>query len=292
MIIVQLNGGLGNQLFQYAAGRRLAIHHHVPLKLDLRSYEQAQAVVRTYRLSQFAISAAAADNHEIWRLRGDESRIGRAYRWGQARLPIRQRRYVREPHFHVEPAILELGSTAYLEGYWQSERYFADISATLREDLTLPPPSGRNRELAEAIKSSTAVSVHVRRTDYLNPRNLAIHGVCSLDYYRAAIDLLEAKVPQAQFYIFADDPNWARANLMNGPRMQIVDHNGPEHDYEDLRLMSYCRHHIIANSSFSWWGAWLNPAPQKLVVAPARWFITAERDTRDLLPPTWLRLPN
>lgn len=178
------------------------------------------------------------------------------------------------------------------DGYWQSERYFVDAADIIRAEfkprLALEP---ENAATAAAIDGVTAVSVHVRRGDYVTDKvTNAYHGVCSLDYYRAAIARIAERVASPHLFVFSDDHAWVQENLRSNYPTTYVTANSPDRGYRDMQLMSRCRHHIIANSSFSWWGAWLNPRPDKVVVAPARWFIDKSNDTRDLLPGEWLRV--
>jgi len=179
----------------------------------------------------------------------------------------------------------------FLRGYWQSEKYFIDIADILRQDLMLKSPSSRlNLELAKKIQSSLSVSLHVRRGDYAH--DLATHqthGLLPLDYYRAAINYILRLFSDASFFLFSDDIPWIKENLKIDAPHCYVDHNTPQTDFEDLRLMSLCKHQIIANSSFSWWGAWLCQNPEKVVVAPRQWY-RIEIDTRDLVPEDWIRL--
>ena len=198
----------------------------------------------------------------------------------------------REPHFQFDPALLELRAPVYLDGYWQSERYFSSIAVLLRQELTAKAPlDPKNEALARSIDAVNAVSLHVRRGDYVdNPATTRFHGVCSLDYYQRAIDYISLRVEAPHLFVFSDDPQWTRANLRYAAATTFVDANPPDRGYRDMGLMARCRHHIIANSSFSWWGAWLNPSCEKIVIAPDRWFSAARNDTRDLIPPGWVRL--
>jgi hypothetical protein len=180
----------------------------------------------------------------------------------------------------------------YLQGYWQSERYFLKHASTIRKDFTFrQSPSGQNADLMRTILDSAAVSIHVRRGDYVsNPKTFANHGICTPEYYFNAIDIMRQRVPNARFFAFSDDPQWVTSVL--APRcdgMIVVDHNQAEDSCNDMQLMSLCRHHIIANSSFSWWGAWLNQNPDKIVVAPRNWFANG-KDSTDLIPETYIRL--
>ncbi len=180
----------------------------------------------------------------------------------------------------------------YLQGYWQSEKYFKDIEKIIRDDFTFSEePDYQNKQMADTIKCCEAVSLHVRRGDYVsNPVTTEYHGICSEDYYRRAVREVERYCKNPQFFVFSDDPSWAKENLETGYPTTIIDFNGSEKDYEDLRLMSLCQHHIIANSSFSWWGAWLSWNPQKIVIAPKKWFNRPEINTQDLIPESWIRI--
>jgi hypothetical protein len=199
----------------------------------------------------------------------------------------------REKGLEFDPAMLSIGAGTYLDGYWQCERYFKDLAERIREDFKiLTAPNEANAMMLQQILETEAVSVHIRRGDYVsNPETNAVHGTCDLDYYVRAAELMKSRVGRPlRFFVFSDEPAWVRANLDLGAEMTFIEHNGPNADYEDMRLMSACKHHIIANSSFSWWGAWLNPSPNKLVVAPKRWFRTNNLSDRDLVPTDWIRV--
>lgn len=293
MIIVYLQGGMGNQMFQYAAGRRLASHLGASLKLDISRLSTAEPGItpRAYALAPFPINAALATPEEsrtLWQKPG----------WWGGRLwqTIKgcRQTHIRERGFRFDPAILELGDDVCLEGYWQCEKYFLDAASVLREDFTLTvPPAGGNAQLLRQIEQCPAVSLHIRRGDYVADRRVAArHGTCSDAYYQNAVRLMAQRVPKPHFFVFSDDPEWVRDHFAISHPMTVVEHNGPEQAHEDLRLMSSCRHHVIANSSFSWWGAWLGKNPGKVVVAPERWFSDPAIYTADLLPASWLKVAN
>lgn len=287
MIITRLQGGLGNQMFQYAAGLRLAVARRTTLKIELSLLGVRDGrTARSLELDRFRISAQRATPEEVEALLAKRSLAVRL----ASRLDPRAA--ARERHFHYDPDVAHLPDDCCLEGYWQSERYFADAAKAVRKEFVFAnEPVGRNAELAREIAARTAVSVHVRRGDYASdPATHAAHGLCPIDYYRCAIAWIAARVRDPLFVLFSDDPEWTRAHLDAGPGTLVIDHNGPRDGAEDLRLMSLCRHHVIANSSFSWWGAWLAPDPHKIVVAPERWFPDRTRDTRDLLPGGWVKL--
>jgi hypothetical protein len=289
MVVTQLLGGLGNQLFQYAVGRALAHANGVRLKLDVSAFGTYR--LRPYALKPFKIEADVLTPAEA-RALGVGRPAGAARTvWhrltGRPRIPV-----VAEASFEFDPAVLHARPPCYLKGYWQSPRYFQHMAELIRSELAVAGPlSDRNRALTEQIRSTVAVSVHVRRGDYVSDSQTnRYHGSCEPDYYREAERLLRARVGDMQLYVFSDDPQWARDNLSFSSPAVIVSHNGPERPEEDLRLMTLCRHHIIANSTFSWWGAWLCPQADKLVVAPKQWFRAAAHRTGDLLPSDWITL--
>jgi hypothetical protein len=294
VIITRLIGGLGNQLFQYAAGRRLAQVRGTELKLDVSGFSnQNYRTIRHYELAPFNVTQAFASEEDIAKLaRPNSNLLSRLFHRITRKGEKFPKSYIPESHFHFDPRILDLPDGVYLDGYWQSEKYFADIVELIRKDVTFrEPPSGRNAELAREIAECQAVSLHVRRGDYVtNEITHRTHGTCGLDYYDKAVSYIAERVKQPVFFIFSDDPLWVRESIKLNHPVRIVDHNDPGHCYEDLRLMSLCRHHIIANSSFRWGGGWLNPRPDKIVVAPERWFNNYDADTRDLCPAGWVRL--
>jgi hypothetical protein len=199
--------------------------------------------------------------------------------------------HYRERWFHFDPEVRALPDNVYLEGYWHSERYFVEHSANIRKELTVTAElMGRNRELADKLSVVNSVSVHVRRGDYVhNPTTNAYHGVCAPEYYHRAAEVIASSVVDPLFVVFSDEPGWAVQHLkFRFPVCHVTD-NG-ETPHEDLRLMSLCKHHIIANSSFSWWGAWLSANPDKIVIAPERWFNNPTINTVDLTPVGWHRI--
>lgn len=289
MIIVCLKGGLGNQMFQYAAGRNLALRHGVPLKLDLSSFEgnQAGSTPRRFALDCFAIEALKAPPWEVMLMTG---RGGSLCKTATARLIGLFCSYwsYRERRFQYDPDLMNLPDNVYLEGYWQSERYFCNIHETIRREFSLKEePDGKNRELADLIGEVNSVALHVRRGDYVeNPVANASHGVCELSYYNNAVKRVVQRVENPVFFVFSDDPGWCKENLLIPFQTHYLDHNG-EQPHEDLRLMSLCRNHIISNSSFGWWGAWLSSNQDKIVIAPKKWFNDPTINTDDVVPVGW-----
>lgn len=292
MIIVCLKGGLGNQMFQYAAGRRVACLQNVPLKLDLSWYGKnfLGETPRSYALAPFSINAEIATEQEIAKLFRPDT--GRIKRFVNLLNPFYRQSHIREKKSHFNSSFRILPDS-YLDGYWQSEKYFKDIAPIIRHDFTMrAAPDGFNRKVSVVINDCNAVSIHFRRGDYITDAKTGKHhGVCSIDYYKSAVELVATRVVRPHFFVFSDEPAWVSDNFKIPHPMTVISHNGPDQPHEDLRLMSLCRHHIIANSSFSWWGAWLNPRPDKVVIAPARWFNDSSIDTRDILPTSWLTSP-
>ena len=288
MVIVRLNGGLGNQMFQYAAGRALADRLGSELLLDTRAFERLLALDaytrRSYALAPFKLRArvATAADLENWPLWVMEL--------GMRLRPVRAlfRRWHFESAITYDPGVLALHEPVCLVGYWQSERYFIAIAERLRADFTLAQPmSGDNARLLERAHSANSVGLHVRRGDFASLEDAAqLHGLCSLDYYRRAIGILRDRCPECHFLVFSDDPQWARAELPLDAGAVFVAGNEQQPE-QDLGLMSACRHHIIANSSFSWWAGWLGYHPEQIVIAPAPWYASAKLDARDLAVSRW-----
>lgn len=287
MLTVALQGGLGNQLFQWAFGQGLAARG-LPVQYDVGLFDLDPG--RRYMLDKLGLSLPLSRHGGI----------------GQT---------IHEGTLRYQPDIWERAARAkdaVLRGYWQSERYFADIACQIRDPLRLE--DGWSQEsigvaMDIAKHGERACAVHVRRSDNLRPAGIAVHGLLSSPdcrYYPRAMALVASKVPGVHFYVFSDEPDWCREH-MAGPGVTIVGHNRPSftvdagHDLhwqdggrevEDLYLMSLCRHAIIANSSFSWWGAWLgdaNPAG-RVVCAPARWFASRELDATDIGPGRWTKV--
>ena len=293
MIIVRLIGGLGNQLFQYAAARRLAVKQQTSLKLDITNF--AKDPLRTYSLAPFRTQAAPASSAELNQAIGpQDSVIGKFLFRARQALPSQTNWTVlREARVGpLDERVLLATGNIYLNGYWQSEKYFDDIADAIREELTVRlAPDACNGAMIEAIQNAEAVSIHIRRGDYVsNPHTNRVHGTCSLDYYQQCVRQICDEIHNPHFFIFSDDQQWVKDNLQIARPTTFVDHNSAATAHEDLRLMSLCKHHIVANSSFSWWGAWLNPSPTKIVYAPQRWYNDPTVNTRDVVPSSWRRV--
>jgi hypothetical protein len=302
MIVVKLIGGLGNQLFQYALGRHLAEINSTLLKLDLSGFEEYK--LQRYGLHCYNIWQHIASIEELkafkqennTRLSRLKTKIGK--RFNLSLYPTskfyQNVTVLKEKCYSFDPLVLEHNGNIYLDGYWQSEKYFLEIRDILLKEFTIKHLQDLgNNELSKLIQTKESISIHIRRGDYVNnPITNMVHGLCPLDYYQNAVELITKTIPNCHFYIFSDDPSWAIENLKLDYPTTIVNHNNSSTNYEDLRLMSLCSHNIIANSSFSWWGAWLNTNSDKIVIAPKKWYNDnlLNAQTVDLIPDKWIRI--
>jgi len=290
MIITRLVGGLGNQMFQYAAGLRLARANDLPLKLDVTAFADYW---RPFGLRDWMVDEPDATTDEISALRGPTP--GRLRRLVERALALRSshRSCHREgAMLRFDARVLSIRGPAYIDGFWQDERYFLDIAAEVRERFRprLPMPSEAMKVLAE-IECGTSVSMHFRRGDYVSTaRRRRIHEVCGPEYYRAAISRMRERVPHATFFIFSDDIPWCRRLDLVDSTMRFVELGREVPPSTEMALMSRCSHHVIANSTFSWWGAWLNPDPERIVVAPRRWSRSWRWLFSRVVPSRWIRI--
>jgi hypothetical protein len=290
-VIVRIEGGLGNQLFQYAAARSLADRLGCGLLLDIRGI--AENGDRPYQLDLYSIRAEVADGKLLeslpaWR----SSRISRLRQSLSSLLPSMVQSPVFWPRsFAYDNRLERLKHPVYMVGYWQTERYFAWNRGRILDDLTLRAGLTTDAGWLEKIKGSNSVCLHVRRGDYVNnPLAAKQHGTCNVAYYRRAVEMLVRQCPEIEVFIFSDEPQWAADNIRLSVPTHVVDTNSSECGFLDIELMRQCRHHVLANSSFSWWGAWLCANAEQLVYAPNRWFATPDIDTRDIIPTHWHKL--
>lgn len=292
-IIARIFGGLGNQLFIYAAARRLALLNDAELVLDhVSGFAHDRIYQRHYQLDHFALpfrKATALERLEPF----SKARRFLKRKWNQY-LPFDQRTYIMQEGVDFDPRLLQVNPQGrlYLEGYWQSERYFKDIAPTIREDLSIVPPEDAvNLDIAVRIAGCRAVAVHVRFFD--SPDEAGINNAPE-GYYERAVQQMEDLVADAHYFVFSDRPDAARARIpLPDKRLTLVSHNrGDRLAYADLWLMTLCRHFIIANSTFSWWGAWLANGLDKQVISPG--FEIREGKMwwgfEGLLPEEWIKL--
>lgn len=288
-------GGLGNQMFQYAAARALALDKNTWVYLDpsfLYEDSKGRWTQRDYELDVFNIQYKFERSGRVNFLR----RLNYSNRWkrlsDQKWWPLPYRNfYEAGPRFQKE--LFSYPVNTYLHGYFQSEKYFIRHADVIRSDFTfLNEAEGANAATMSRIQDTFSISLHVRRGDYVTLSAASdFHGLMGLDYYKAGVEhILNNETASPEFFIFSDDPAWVKENLKVPGPTTYVDWNTGKSSFEDMRLMSHCKHHVIANSSFSWWGAWLNPSEKKKVVAPKKWFNDPRSQDNDIIPESWTRL--
>jgi hypothetical protein len=293
MIIAQLHGGLGNQMFQYAAAKSLSRMVSTSLRVDVSDYMLSPGHNGFELNDVFKCDLRICTQEEIRSLLGWRGLPCVKKRLKMKKYAmLRGKSFVVEPHFHFWKNFFDSKDQIYMCGFWQSEKYFSHIAEEIRNDFEFKEElSMINYEIANSMENSKSVSIHIRRGDYISNRyNYLFHGTCSLEYYNKAIQYIADNVEDPFFYIFSDDMAWVRTALRVRFPCLYVDHNPGGQSHNDMRLMSLCRHHITANSSFSWWGAWLGRNGRKIVVAPERWFRDESMRTDDLCPASWTRL--
>lgn len=293
MIFVKLVSGLGNQLFQYSLGRQLSIEKNVELKLDISFFYDQN--LRSFKLNHFNINATVATQSEIdkhLKFYNSNSAFSRIYRRLEKLSPRVERKVFKEKvPWNYEQDIFNVSPNIYLDGYWQNYRYFQKIDPVIFKELILKESYSFDLKKIsiQIINDQNSVSIHVRRGDYLTDKEANhLMGVMPISYYYSAIDYIKQKINKPNFYIFSDDLTWVKKNFkINDPCFFI---NG-EKDYIDLDLMSKCKHNIIANSSFSWWGAFLNTNPDKIIIAPKHWVQQDAINNRvEIVFPSWVKL--
>jgi Glycosyl transferase family 11 len=295
MITVLLSGGLGNQLFQYALGRSLSLKHHTSLTLDL-GYLNSKlqldqlATYRRYELDVFELPVLTTDliftGKFLYPFAKAEHRLRKF-------ILKKKHQYILEDRSGWDQQVMQAPDDSFLEGFFQSEKYFQTASDTIRADLAFKKTlSGKNAELSREILSRNSISLHIRRGDYIRLKyNLQKHGITPFSYYEAAISEMKSRFHDAHYYIFSDDPAWVRDNMQPDIPYTLADANQTaDTAWIDMQLMSQCRHHIICNSTFSWWGAWLNARPDKVVIAPRQWFVDPSINATHILPDSWIKL--
>ena len=290
MIISMLSGGLGNQLFQYAAARALAERNKSELYFDLRLLkdESTAFTKRNFELSCFNIPGKLADEKLIKKLEKKISVSKKISKIIPASLAVKYA----EPHFEFDPLFFEIQPPAIISGHFQSEKYFEPVKDIIKKELSPGfEMSQPGTNLLRHITSVNSVSIHIRRGDYVNDETTRnFHGTCSISYYESAIHTIVAKKKALHLFIFSDDIDWALKNFKPNHPATFVVHSNLISTAEELHLMSKCRHNIIANSSFSWWAAWLNCNPEKIIVAPEKWFNKPGINTKDLIPAGWIKM--
>lgn len=283
MVIVKIKCGLGNQMFQYALGKRLALDWQDELKVDLSWFNNIQSgdIPRELEIDGFNVVLNEAT----------ETEIAKSMPSFFARVIDKIRGRLNRNHFYrFYPKILKKKKRAYLEGYFQSYKYFDSIRDVLLGEFTLKNGYHQKvREIkAEIEQAGESVAVHIRRGDFATIRK-GYNGLCDVTYYQKSLEIIKNKYPDVKLFIFSDDIEWAKANLKFSSPMVFVSQPVLK-PAEELWLMSLCGHQIIANSTFSWWSAWLNQNPQKIVISPSRWLVAEDIKTKNLLPPNWIKI--
>ncbi len=295
MIIVKLVGGLGNQMFQYATARALAERHRCELKLDTSWFRKPGSDTRrSYGLRVFNTVKAQATKREINAVKhrsGNKlDRILRSHFRGF--FPLRKSYFFEESALHFSPEVLKLTDNSYLEGFFQYLAYFQSIEKILQDEFQfIKQPNKKNKLILDKIEIQNSVSVHIRRKDYISNKNYRSYFAHpSRLYYKKAMEMINRKVPSPDFYIFSDDIPWVKKHFKNNHNMHFISHNKGKNDFEDMRLMQSCKHNITANSSFSWWAAWLNQNPHKIVITPRKWYQDKLAEMTGKFPPNWTKL--
>ena len=279
-------------MFQYAVARAQSIRLKTRLCLDVTGFE-ATSIHQGFELKRvFNLDSEIASDDDLRDVLGwQRHSLVRRVVTRRHFTSLKRKNFILEPHFEYWNGIESIPHSCHLSGYWQSERYFLSSVSAIRNDFSFVLPlDNENRDLAARISQVNAVSLHVRRGDYItNAQNTEIYNACSAAYYEAAVKRISQHVTDPHFFIFSDDIEWVRNFLQIRGQIEYISNNKGENNYKDMHLMSLCRHHILANSSFSWWGAWLNASPTKIVVAPRKWFVKPV-NTKDLLPQAWVQL--
>lgn len=292
MIISRLNGGLGNQMFQYSLGMVLSKLNKSELYLDLSLYNNQNKVdtPRNYELNIFSNTVSNKAPSKIL------SRFTQSHKlkfflnhYFKLNLSLYPKNWIREDSHRFQQEILRLKGDYLLDGYWQTEKYFKKYRKQILKDFTFPKKtSKKNKLIINQIKKKNSISVHVRRGDYVtNEKTNKYHGVCSVDYYKEAINIINKQIKNPWFVVFSNDLNWCKKHLTVPKNSLFISHNTKKNSFEDMRLMSLCKHNIIANSSFSWWGAWLNRNNDKIIIAPKKWFRGIKISEVDIIPSNW-----
>ncbi len=293
MIISNIIGGLGNQMFQYAAIKALSLRRDWKMKLYTGEFEGYKRHCGFELCRLFQLDDETAAKADVRKLLGvfasplSQKLMTKLH----VQMPLGKCLVV-EPHYGFWSGLNDAPDGSYFRGYWQSPRYFEDKQAEIRSLFTFAPPlDGENKRCEEKMLSEASVSLHIRRGDYMKGwRNRRRFAICDMDYYKRSIHYLRERFTELKFYAFTDDPEWVIANLSPLiPGLRLVRHNSGANSFRDMQLMSCARHNVIANSSFSWWAAWLNIRAGKSVIAPFRWFAD-ERSSKDLVPGNWIRL--
>lgn len=285
--IVKFMGGLGNQMFQYAFSLALKHRYNCEMYYDYSFFDECKkdttVTKRAFELEIFGLQCKESPKELLEKIVYPKNSL-------QKRFPKFFNITFKREHGHgnFEKNLIEYPNYIYYEGYFQNENYFKNIRNEILNEFTLKEPlDEKNLSVLNEIKKQNSISIHIRRGDYVTLENAKIHGVCSLEYYKKAIEYITKHVENPHFYLFSDETDWVEENLKINYPFTIVDLN-QEKGYLDMELMKNCKHNIIANSSFSWWGAWLNQNPDKIVIAPKQW--TTREKNNKIICKEWVKI--
>lgn len=298
MIIVKLKGGLGNQMFQYAFGRRISLISNKVLKLDINGFDEDHVYERKYILDCFNIEENIATEKDLRKARifTSKSYIGKIIKLVNNIAPHKKRYLICEKQLFVfDSRVLNRYNSAYINGSWQNEKYFKDIQHILRKDFTFNTELNHtNKKHLDRIVNSNSVGLHVRNyalrhNRTVNNNDLIRYGMMPPEYYQNALKYIAEIQGDLELFIFSDDIAMAKKAIQVKYPTTFMS-NVWNREYEDMQLMSLCKHQVISNSTFSWWAAWLNSNPNKIIIAPKNWFANADFDTSDLIPYEWIEI--
>ncbi len=296
IIVAKIFGGLGNQMFQYAFGASLAKMHNAELLVDVRSCINS---TRGFMLSNFNITAKIASEDDLTKF-NDVAKLGRNPLIDFLSSPFKYLKYMIQHNCRIPERVYVysdrhscFNGSAYIYGAWQSPKYFHDIKNEIFKEYTLKNAiDDVNLQTLENITKTDSVSIHVRRGDYVGEKYKNDFAHLDINYYMDSIKYMKDRYPNAVFFIFSNDIDWCKSNFGNSDNFQYVDQNNEQTGYIDMYLMSQCKHNIIANSTFSWWGAWLNKNENKIVICPSEWFgpNLKHQSIKDLYEEDWIKL--
>lgn len=290
MIYVRVVGGIGNQLLRYAAARALATRNNTELVIDLSWFRDKQTPTRRYALEKLNISGRRTtllEHFGLYQIRqpGRKAALVRTF------IPplLRRIRHVVETDMPFKQWIHDLRGDVYLDADCYSEKYFEDIEPQLRKELTLRSPTSFFLGMRKKMAGCNSIALHIRRGDFVwNPK--VNNGTLSQEYYQDAVSYIAQQHPNPIIFVFSDDLPWVKEHLKLPYSTEFVEHPTEARDWEEIFLIASCKHQITANSSFSWWGAWLNTNPDKIVCAPKQWFLDPTKNTIDVVPSNWHRI--
>jgi hypothetical protein len=292
MIIIRIYGGLGNQMFQYAFGYAISKKLNSRLIIDALDFKNYK--IRKFKLPYFPIKFEYISQEDIAIFRHENKTPIIKNIFYKFKKLILNYKYVKEPYYHFWPNYNQIKSCSYLDGYWQSEDYFIKYDKELRECFNYKNTNPAAINYLKKIQSTESVFIHIRRGDYIsNEAAYKVHGICSDDYYNTAIKIIESKCSKINYFIFSDDIDFVKKNMFkyfDNKTFIELDANDDSTDIEELALMASCKHAIIANSSFSWWGAWLIDNSEKVIIAPQKWFADPAIKTDGRLPKSWIKI--